>query len=648
VPGERIAGQLSSTPHSTRARVEADTTRRLVRLLEHVDGLLTRLSDAESPWASWLSAVAPERRSSARNLVHYWAIRQFDLRELQAELAVFGLSSLGRSESHVQATLAAVRSAIIAMVEGRWQPPPPSAVLIEQGPEILQQHTVELLGPHPAHRITRIMVTLPSEAATDPDLVRGLVQRGMNIARINCAHDDVAAWRAMAHHVRDAATCAGTTCLVAMDLAGPKLRTGPLEPGPRVIKLRPQRTALGQVVIPARAWLTSTEEPTDPPEPGMVLIRVPRDWLANRDVGDVLVLQDARGSKRELGLEAEDETGGGSGGFEMIARKTTYLETGTVLRAEGGGESTEVGKLPRTEQSLLLHAGDLLQLTRDCSPAPVNGSQAIARIGCTLPEVFDHAHVGDAVHFDDGKIGGRVVSVDRDVLTVRIDHPQQGEARLKAGKGINMPDTELPISAITDRDVADLSAVVELADLVDMSFVRTPSDVERLLDEFGRLGGDNLGIVLKIETRRAFEHLPQLLLTAMRRPHVGVMIARGDLAVECGWERMAELQEEILWLCEAAHLPVIWATQVLEQLAKTGLPSRAEISDAAMSERAECVMLNKGPYLNDAVTVLDNIMRRMAEHHYKKNALLRPLRSWSASAGEGLDDNARGQFGSPS
>lgn len=639
-----MAGPLNGTPHSTRAPVEADTTRRLVRLLEQVDGLLTRLSDAEFSWAAWLSAVAPEHRSSARNLVHYWAIRQFDLRELQMGLAVFGLSSLGRSESHVQATLAAVRSAIAGIVDGRWQPPPPSAVPIEQGPQILRQHTVELLGPQPAHRMTRIMVTLPSEAATDPDLVGGLVQRGMNIARINCAHDDVQAWRAMAHHVRDAAACAGTTCLVAMDLAGPKLRTGPLEPGPRVMKLRPQRNALGQVIAPARAWLTSTEEPTDPPEPGVALVTVPRQWLTNRGAGDVLVLQDARGSRRQLVLEAVDAD---AGGFVMTARKTTYLETGTVLHAEEGGESTEVGPLPNTEQSLVLRAGDLLQLTRDCAPAPVDGSQAIPRIGCTLPEAFDHAHLGDAVHFDDGKIGGRVVSVDRDAFTVRIDHPEQGEARLKAAKGINMADTDLPISAITDRDVADLSAVVELADLVDMSFVRTPSDVERLLDELGRLGGDNLGVVLKIETRRAFEHLPQLLLTAMRRPKVGVMIARGDLAVECGYERMAELQEEILWLCEAAHLPVIWATQVLEQLAKTGLPSRAEISDAAMSERAECVMLNKGPYLDDAVTVLDNIMRRMAEHYYKKNALLRPLRSWSA-AREGLDDDSGGQFGSPS
>ena len=148
-----------------------------------------------------------------------------------------------------------------------------------------------------------------------------------------------------------------------------------------------------------------------------------------------------------------------------------------------------------------------------------------------------------------------------------------------------------------------------------------------------RLGGDRLGVVLKIETRRAFERLPQLLLTAMRRPRVGVMIARGDLAVEVGYERLAELQEEILWLCEAAHLPVIWATQVLEQLAKSGLPSRAEISDAAMGERAECVMLNKGPHIDEAVVVLDDILCRMAEHHYKKNALLRQLHSWRPTSG---------------
>ncbi len=115
----------------------------------------------------------------------------------------------------------------------------------------------------------------------------------------------------------------------------------------------------------------------------------------------------------------------------------------------------------------------------------------------------------------------------------------------------------------------------------------------------------------------------------MRSEAVGVMIARGDLAVEVGYERLAEVQEEILWLCEAAHLPVIWATQVLEGLAKEGIPSRAEITDAAMSERAECVMLNKGPHIQEAIVVLDNILGRMQAHQSKKTSMLRQLHSWN-------------------
>jgi pyruvate kinase len=111
------------------------------------------------------------------------------------------------------------------------------------------------------------------------------------------------------------------------------------------------------------------------------------------------------------------------------------------------------------------------------------------------------------------------------------------------------------------------------------------------------------------------------------------MIARGDLAIEAGYERLAELQEEILWLGEAAHLPVIWATEVLDRLAKTGRPSRSEITDAAMSERAECVMLNKGRHIVQAIATLDDILRRMAEHQSKKRQLLRPLRSWADAAG---------------
>jgi len=140
---------------------------------------------------------------------------------------------------------------------------------------------------------------------------------------------------------------------------------------------------------------------------------------------------------------------------------------------------------------------------------------------------------------------------------------------------------------------------------------------------------NTISFTLKIETRRAFENLPELLFSAMTGKAAGIMIARGDLAVECGYERLAEVQEEILWAAEAAHMPVIWATQVLETLAKTGLPSRAEITDAAMGERAECVMLNKGPHITEAMRTLDDILRRMQAHQAKKRPLLRALKAWS-------------------
>ena len=148
-----------------------------------------------------------------------------------------------------------------------------------------------------------------------------------------------------------------------------------------------------------------------------------------------------------------------------------------------------------------------------------------------------------------------------------------------------------------------------------------------LLDaELAKRNARSLGVVLKIENREGFENLPQLLMAALRSPPMGVMMARGDLGVELGFERMAEVQEQILWLCEAAHVPVIWATQVLEGLAKKGLPSRGEVTDAAMSSRAECVMLNKGPHMVNTVSFLDNVLMRMLDHHQKKTPMLRKLK----------------------
>jgi pyruvate kinase len=132
-------------------------------------------------------------------------------------------------------------------------------------------------------------------------------------------------------------------------------------------------------------------------------------------------------------------------------------------------------------------------------------------------------------------------------------------------------------------------------------------------------------VILKLETRGALDNLPAILFEALKHHPVGLMIARGDLAVELSFERLAEMQEELLWFGEACHLPVVWATQVLDSMAHFGLPTRAEVTDAAMAMRAECVMLNRGPHLPAAVRMLADIVRKMEAHQYKKRSIYRPL-----------------------
>jgi pyruvate kinase len=196
---------------------------------------------------------------------------------------------------------------------------------------------------------------------------------------------------------------------------------------------------------------------------------------------------------------------------------------------------------------------------------------------------------------------------------------------LRADRAINLPETKLTLPALSDKDLDDLKSVGPFADAVEMSFVQREEDILNLHKALHELGREDLGVILKIEKERAFDELPRLILTAMRERKCGVMIARGDLAVEAGFERMAEVQEEILWIAEAAHVPTIWATQVLENLAKEGMLSRPEVTDAAMSARAEAVMLNKGRFIVEAIKTLDDILGRMQEHQSKTRDVFRAL-----------------------
>jgi pyruvate kinase len=381
-----------------------------------------------------------------------------------------------------------------------------------RGERLLQRNVDALFGAAQTQRRMRILVTLPTEAADDAAFVRDLVRRGMDCARINCAHDTPTVWERMIANIRQAVVATGRTCQVLMDIAGPKPRTG-----------------------------------------------------------EVLTPPNAR----------------------------------------------------------LMH-DDRLLLTRG---RPIEADHAAFQARCTLPEILDQVRVGEAVWIDEGRLGTQVEARLPEGLLVRVTQVRPKGEKLRSGKGLNFPDTLLHLSPLTEQDRCDLDFVAAHADIVGYSFVQDAADLDLLQRELSaRLGDRQLpAIVAKIETRRAVQNLPELIVQAGGRQPFGVMIARGDLAVEIGYQRLAEIQEEILWVCEAAHVPVIWATQVLETFVRKGLPSRAEITDAAMAERAECVMLNKGPYIAEAVTILDDVLMRMQDHQVKKTPQLRALRTWAQS-----------------
>ncbi|WP_199243467.1 pyruvate kinase [Hymenobacter sedentarius] len=404
-----------------------------------------------------------------------------------------------------------------------------------------------------------------------------------------------------------------------MDLAGAKLRTAGLPPGPSILRINPFRDDSGRVLMPASVWLTPQEQPQPAPANSastLVSLALPAAWLRGLQANNPVRFRDRRGRKRKLRVLSISEQG-----CWAELRKTAYLAPDTLFWSPAGEAMLQ--RIPRLEAFLLLRPGDVLQLNR--YPGALDSTGTQAAIGCTMPELLDHVKLGERVWFDDGKIGGVVEQVEPDALLVRITQARAKGEKLRNDKGINLPDSLLPLPALTPKDQEDLAFIAQHADMVGLSFASRPQDVELLQQRLAQLTERPIPFIIKVETQRGFEQLPAILLTAMRAPGFGVMIARGDLAVECGFERLAEVQEEILWLCEAAHVPVIWATQVLESLASGGLPSRAEITDAAMGNRAECVMLNKGPRVVQAVETLDGIFRRMQGHQHKKSAMLRSL-----------------------
>lgn len=472
------------------------------------------LADGGKLYDSWLKYnIREPYQVSAQNLANYMAFRQKDMRHLQEELIPWGVSSLGRLEADVMGTLNAVCKTL-SLVTGTELEDKEidyhSQQTFENRYNLLNKHTGEILGAVSDDRNTHILVTMPSEAATDKETVRNLVEAGMDMARINCAHDDESVWRSMINNIEEASEATGKSCQILMDISGPKIRIKNL--------------------------LTSKRNP-------------------KLTVGEKFLLSNQEAMTLSNGIE--------------IA------------------------------------------------------------INTTVPEVLSNVDKGQLVKLDDGHIEAKVVEIrDAGLICETVKTVKENGVKVKTEKGINFPDLDMKLSVLTEKDYQDLKFVAKHADVIAFSFIRSADDIETIEEALGKELTEEkaqLPIVAKIETAEAIDNIPSIIASASARRPFGIMVARGDLAVEIGYERLSEIQEELLWICEAAHVPVIWATQVLESLVKSGIPTRSEISDVVAGSRAECIMLNKGDYIVNGVNAVDDILRKFENHQHKKTSMMRAL-----------------------
>ncbi|MCC7484311.1 MAG: pyruvate kinase [Burkholderiales bacterium] len=582
------------------------------RLRASLAALLAATGREEAAQHEAIAAALPRHRLSAANLAHYLGLRKLDIHRLQLELAAIGLSSLGRCEGHVRDTL----TRLCAWLAGERG----DAIVDAAGDgldrakaeSILHANTRALFGPRPRDRHVYIMVTAPDAAAADAVWADGVLEAGADLLRINGSHESPAEWAAIAATFKARAAAFCRPGRVFVDLPGPKLRTEIRQLERGVLHLPRRKDRMGRTLAPTQVQLVAQHE-SGPQIP------VPAAWLARLEAGDLIALTDAGGRERTLTVRAP-----GREKVRAECDRSLYVTTGLPIvwrRGEKSMGEDRIGALPRQPRELRVAAGDAFVLNE----TGLSSDPEVRALAFPEPGLLAQVQPGERVILDDGKLVAVAEGMSPEGLVCRVRELMKSPARLRSGKGIAFPDSALSLGHLGPQDEAAIAFALEHADGVGVSFVAGARDVALVGERIRQAGKPGFGMILKLETRGAVANLAGILFEALKYDPVGIMIARGDLAVELSFERLAEMQEELLWFGEACHLPVVWATQVLDTVAHSGLPTRAEVTDAAMSMRAECVMLNKGPYISAATRMLADIIRKMEAHQYKKRSLFRQL-----------------------
>ena len=578
------------------------------------------------------------RYQSLLNLKQYLLLRSKDHTALQEKLFMLSLSSLGRSYAHVAASIDTLYDQLSTSM-GKAAIPESEAekfhhLGIQEAIAAASKNSKALFGGRASSKLSRqstaVMVTLPSHAPDNNGaLIRELAGAGVNVFRINTAHDTPETWKAMADIIAaiNADREAGEKLKIFVDLAGPKIRTGTIRRLSLPIAVGSNKREKKLLLLPEGA--TTRPERTDPVTleklPAQIVVR--KAFFDDLEPNQRLKIVDVNGKKAAITVTEIN----GTQARCLIDKKVFINESCTLGRKK---EESPVLNLDTQIDPIRLFANDRLVITekdllgRSAERDAEGTVTQPALIGCTFRGMIDHIKEGDHVFIDDGKIGLKVVEKNHESVTCKVTHAKASGTVLKEEKGINFPDTYIKTPALTDTDRDNALAVLGFADMLGLSFCQSAKDVgdlQQLLEENGR---SDIGIVAKIETKKAVSHMPEILEQLLVSEKSGVMIARGDLAIEAGFQHMAYIQEALLDICDAAHMPVIWATQVLESQMKSNLPSRAEVTDAAMSGRAECVMLNKGTFAVDTIETLTCILDDMHSLFKKNRQLLKKETLW--------------------
>lgn len=231
------------------------------------------------------------------------------------------------------------------------------------------------------------------------------------------------------------------------------------------------------------------------------------------------------------------------------------------------------------EEPVELETGSSVRIIRG------DGTCTAEELTVTYPPLVDEADIGQRIYIDDGLVRLVITEKEPDVLRC---HCTAG-GTLRSRKGVNLPDTQLSVPALTEKDRRDLAWAIEHdLDYVALSFVRRPDDLYELKRAIKEAGSD-MPVIIKIEKPEALQHLPELIAYTD-----AVLVARGDLGVETDLWRVPLVQKDIVNRCRQLGVPVIVATQMLQSMIDNPMPTRAEVSDVANAifDRADAVMLS--------------------------------------------------------